>query len=82
MDEFLGIITKSIVSKDVPLPLTLGMELKNDLGLSSLDMMVILCELERSYQIEIPISKLAEVITLNDLYLLATHCSLAQAPEE
>lgn len=82
MDEFLGIIAKSIVSKDVPLPLTLGIELKNDLVLSSLDMMVILCELERSYQIEIPLSKLAEVITLNYLYLLVTTRSLAQAPEE
>ncbi len=82
MDEFLDIIANSIVSKDVPLPLTLGMELKNDLGLSSLDMMVILCELERSYQIEIPLSKLAEVITLNDLYLLVTNRSLAQTPEE
>lgn len=82
MDEFLGIIAKSIVSKDVPLSLTLGMELKNGLELSSLDMMVILCELERSYQIEIPLSKLAEVITLNDLYLLVTNRSLAQAPEE
>lgn len=82
MDKFLSIIAKSIVSKDVPLALTPGMELKNDLGLSSLDMMVILCELERSYQIEIPLSKLTEVITLNDLYLLVINRSLAQVPEE
>lgn len=46
------------------------MELVNDIGLTSLDMMVVVCELERRYNKKIGIEKLKNVKTVNDLFLL------------
>ena len=48
------------------------MELINDVGMTSLDMMVVVLEIERKYNKKLPLEKLMEVKTVTDLYALAT----------
>lgn len=70
MEEFIKIIGKSILSIEGRIVIEPEMELINDIGLTSLDMMVIVCELERRYNKKIGIEKLMNVKTVNDLFLL------------
>lgn len=48
------------------------MELINDVGMTSLDMMVVVLEIARKYNKKLSLEKLMEVKTVTDLYVLAT----------
>ena len=70
MEEFIKMIEGSISLKDEELVITPEMELINDVGMTSLDMMVLVLEIERKYNIKIPLEKLVKVKTVSDLYSL------------
>ena len=72
MDDFIKLLEDSISLKDELLKITPDMELINDVGMTSLDMMVVVLEIERKYNKKLPLEKLMEVKTVTDLYALAT----------
>ena len=70
MEEFIKMIKGSISLNDEELVITPEMELINDIGMTSLDMMVVVLEIERKYNIKIPLEKLVKVKTVSNLYSL------------
>ncbi len=70
MDEFIKIIENAVSSKDEKLIITADTELVSGLGMTSLDMMVVVCELEHKYNKKIAIDKLVKAKTIADLYSL------------
>ena len=70
MEDFIKLLEDSISLKDEQLKITPDMELINDVGITSLDMMVVVLEIERKYNKKLPLEKLMEVKTVTDLYLL------------
>lgn len=70
MEDFIKLLEDSISLKDEQLKITPEMELINDVGITSLDMMVVVLEIERKYNKKLPLEKLMEVKTVTDLYLL------------
>lgn len=71
MEEFIELLKTSITLKDEHLTITPDMELINDIGMTSLDMMVAILTIERRYDRKLPLEKIAEVKTVTDLYRLA-----------
>ncbi len=71
MEDFIKLLEDSISLKDVQLKITPEMELISDVGMTSLDMMVVVLEIERKYNKKLPLEKLMEVKTVTDLYSLA-----------
>ena len=49
MDEFIKLIEESITLKDENLVITPDMELTADVGITSLDMMIVVLAIERKY---------------------------------
>lgn len=72
MEDFIKLLEDSISLKDEQLKITPEMELINDVGMTSLDMMVVVLEIERKYNKKLPLEKLMEVKTVTDLFALAT----------
>lgn len=72
MEDFIKLLEDSISLKDEQLKITPEMELINDVGMTSLDMMVVVLEIERKYNKRLPLEKLMEVKTVTDLFDLAT----------
>ena len=72
MEDFIKLLEDSITLKDEQLKIIPEMDLINDVGMTSLDMMVVVLEIERKYNKKLPIKKLIEVKTVIDLYTLAT----------
>ena len=72
MEDFIKLLEDSISLKDELLKITPDMELINDVGMTSLDMMGVVLEIERKYNKKLPLEKLMEVKTVTDLYALAT----------
>ena len=72
MEDFIKLLEGSISLKNEQLRITPEMELINDVGMTSLDMMVVVLEIERKYNKKLPLEKLMEVKTVTDLYALAT----------
>lgn len=72
MENFIKLLEDSISLKDEQLKITPEMELINDVGMTSLDMMVVVLEIERKYNKKLPLEKLMEVKTVTDLFALAT----------
>lgn len=72
MEEFINIIENTISLKDEEIKITADSELVCDLGITSLDMMMLICELEHKYNKEISIEKLIEAKTISDLYAIVT----------
>ena len=72
MEDFIKLLEDSISLKNEQLKITPDMELINDVGMTSLDMMVVVLEIERKYNKKLPLEKLMEVKTVTDLYALAT----------
>ncbi len=72
MDDFIKLLEDSISLKDEQLKIVPEMELINDVGMTSLDMMVVVLEIECKYNKKLPLEKLMEVKTVTDLYILAT----------
>ena len=73
MEDFIKLLEDSISLKDEQLKITPDMELINDVGMTSLDMMVVVLEIERKYNKELPLEKLIEVKTVADLYTLSAN---------
>ena len=72
MEDFIKLLEDSISLKDEQLKITPEMELINDVGMTSLDMMVVVLEIERKYNKRLPLEKLMEVKTVTDLFALTT----------
>lgn len=72
MEDFIDLLEDSIALKDDQLKITPDMDLINDVGMTSLDMMVVIVKIERKYDKKLPLEKLIEVKTVTDLYNLAT----------
>ncbi len=72
MEDFIKLLEDSISLKNEQLKIAPEMELINDVGMTSLDMMVVVLEIERKYNKKLPLEKLMEVKTVTDLYALAT----------
>lgn len=70
MEDFIKLLEDSISLKDEQLKITPEMELINDVGMTSLDMMVVVLEIERKYNKKLPLEMLMEVKTVTDLYML------------
>lgn len=70
MEDFIKLLEDSISLKDEQLKITPEMELINDVGMTSLDMMVVVLAIERKYNKKLPLEKLMEVKTVTDFYLL------------
>lgn len=72
MEDFIKLLEDSISLKDEQLKITPEMDLINDVGMTSLDMMVVVLEIERKYNKKLPLEKLMGVKTVTDLYALAS----------
>ena len=70
MEDFIKLLEDSISLKDEQLKITPEMDLINDVGMTSLDMMVVVLAIERKYNKKLPLEKLMEVKTVTDFYLL------------
>lgn len=70
MEDFIKLLEDSISLKDEQFKITPEMELINDVGMTSLDMMVVVLEIEYKYNKKLPLEKLMEVKTVTDLYML------------
>lgn len=70
MEDFIKLLEDSISLKDEQLKITSEMELINDVGMTSLDMMVVVLEIEHKYNKKLPLEMLMEVKTVTDLYML------------
>lgn len=70
MEDFIKLLEDSISLKDEQLKITPEMELINDVGMTSLDMMVVVLEIEHKYNKKVPLEMLMEVKTVTDLYML------------
>lgn len=71
MDDFIKLIEESITLKDENLKITPESELINDIGMTSLDMMVVVMKIERTYNKKLRFEKLMNVKTVADLYAVA-----------
>ncbi len=71
MDDFIKLIEESITLKDENLKITSESELINDIGMTSLDMMVVVMKIERTYNKKLRFEKLMNVKTVADLYAVA-----------
>lgn len=69
MEDFIK-LEESISLKDEQLIITPTMELSNDIGMTSLDMMVVVMAIERKYEKKLTIESLMKVKTVSDLYSL------------
>ena len=72
MEDFIKLLEDSISLKDEQLKITPEMDLINDVGMTSLDMMVVVLEIERKYNKKLHLEKLMGVKTVTDLYALAS----------
>ena len=70
MDSFIVFLKEIITLKDEQMEIKPEMELVGDIGITSLDMMVIVLEIERKYNKNLPFEKLLNVKTVIDLYML------------
>lgn len=70
MEDFIKLLEDSISLKDEQFKITPEMEFINDVGMTSLDMMVVVLEIEHKYNKKLPLEKLMEVKTVTDLYML------------
>ena len=70
MEDFIKLLEDSISLKDEQLKITPEMELINDVGMTSLDMMVVVLKIEHKYNKKLPLEMLMEVKTVTDLYML------------
>ena len=70
MEDFIKLLEDSISLKDEQHKITPEMELINDVGMTSLDMMVVVLEIEHKYNKKLPLEMLMEVKTVTDLYML------------
>lgn len=70
MEEFIKLLENSISLKDKQLVITPEMELISDIGMTSLDMMVVVIEIENKYNTKLPLKELINVKTVMDLYSL------------
>ena len=70
MEDFIKLLEDSISLKDEQLKISPEMELIKDIGMTSLDMMVLVLEIERKYSKKLPLKRLMEVKTVMDFYLL------------
>ncbi len=77
MEQFIALIEKCITKKDEQMTITADMEMVKDIGMTSLDMMVLLCATEQTYDVILPICQLAGIKTIGDLYALI--CSLPRS---
>lgn len=62
---------KQIISEYVDVPMDQiddNMSLKNDIGIDSFGLISMLCEIEESFDIDIPESELSNFQTLHDMY--------------
>lgn len=62
---------KQIISEYVDVPMDQiddNMSLKNDIGIDSFGLISMLCEIEESFDIDIPESELSNFQTLQDMY--------------
>lgn len=71
MNDFIKLIEESITLKDENLKITPESELINDIGMTSLDMMVVVMKIERTYNKKLRFEKLMNVKTVADLYAVA-----------
>lgn len=72
MKEFIKMLEDSISLKDDKITITPEMDLVSDIGMTSLDMMVVIFEIEHRYNRTLPFEKLVGIKTVMDLYTLAT----------
>lgn len=70
MDEFIKLIEESITLKDENLVITPDMELTADVGITSLDMMIVVLAIERKYNKNLTMENLMKAKTVADLYAL------------
>ena len=63
-------IRESITLKDEQLVITPEMEISKDIGMTSLDIMVVVLAIERKYEKHLTIESLMKVKTVADLYSL------------
>ena len=77
MENFIRLLEDSISMKDERPKITPDMELIKDVGMTSLDMMIVILEIERTYNKKLPLEKLMKVKTVTDLYALTTEKDIA-----
>lgn len=70
MESFIKMIEESISLKNEQLKITPETKLIDNLGMTSLDMMIVLFEIEHRYNKKIPLEDLRRVKTVKDLFLL------------
>lgn len=71
MDDFLDLLNRSLDrSKKKNLQITPDMDIIHDLGMTSLDMMILLFEIEHTYHVSLQTDKLKGIRTVSDLYNL------------
>ena len=70
MEDFIKLIEESITLKDEQLVITPEMEISKDIGMTSLDIMVVVLAIERKYEKHLTIESLMKVKTVADLYSL------------
>lgn len=70
MEDFIKLIKESITLKDEQLVITPEMEISKDIGMTSLDIMVVVLAIERKYEKHLTIESLMKVKTVADLYSL------------
>ena len=68
--EIIDVITEST---ETELDVTPDMDLFADMGLSSMEIMVMLGDLEDAFDIEIPVEELTDVCTVQDLSDMIIH---------
>lgn len=70
MEDFIKLIRETISLKEEQQVITPTMELSKDIGMTSLDMMVVVMAIERKYNKTLTIENLIKVKTISDLYSL------------
>jgi acyl carrier protein len=70
VEDFIKLINESITLKDEQLVITPEMEISKDIGMTSLDIMVVVLAIERKYEKHLTIESLMKVKTVADLYSL------------
>lgn len=72
MDEFITILKGIISRQDNDIDITPDSHLIRDLGVSSLEMMMIICKIEDYYNIKISLNDLQKAQTVLDLFNLTS----------
>jgi len=70
LEDFIKLIRETISLKEEQQVITPTMELSKDIGMTSLDMMVVVMAIERKYNKTLTIENLIKVKTISDLYSL------------